>query len=142
MVIPPGQQQIKKVEVAAANVGLATLRLRLVTPDGAPLPAQATVYIQATHYGTLALVIIGTALGIFVLTSVTRAVRRRRRAPPEGSLRPGSGGQIPVPRPSRRRQVTRRGALGPGRAMPDPGRGIRPRASTIGATIGGKPITS
>jgi Family of unknown function (DUF6049) len=94
LVIPPGQQQIKKVEVAAAGVGLATLRLRLATPEGAPLSAHATVYIQATHYGTLALVIIGTALGIFVLTSVTRAVRRRRKQP-----RGGSSGPDPDPGP-------------------------------------------
>src|SRR5208282_5629839 len=91
VVIPPGQQQLKKIEIAAAGVGLVKLRLRLVTPEGAPLSAQATVYIQATHYGTLALVIIGAALGIFVLTSVTRAVRRGRRAPRNGSPGPGPG---------------------------------------------------
>jgi len=99
LVIPPGQQQIKKVEVAAAAAGLATLRLRLVTPQGAPLSAQDTVYIQATHYGTLALVIIGAALAVFILTSVTRAVRRRRaaRGGPDG---PGPGpdpGPAPAP---------------------------------------------
>jgi Family of unknown function (DUF6049) len=93
LVIPPGQQQIKKVEVAAAAAGLATLRLRLVTPEGAPLSAQDTVYIQATHYGTLALVIIGAALAVFILTSVTRAVRRRRAA------RGGPAGPDPGPDP-------------------------------------------
>ena len=39
MVIPPGQQEIKKVEVAAATVGPAKLRLRLLTPEGVPFPA-------------------------------------------------------------------------------------------------------
>jgi hypothetical protein len=101
LVIPPGQQQIKKVEVAAATAGLATLRLRLVTPEGAPLSAQDTVYIQATHYGTLALVIIGAALAVFILTSVTRAVRRRRASrdgpadPQEAGPAPGGAGSGP-----------------------------------------------
>jgi Family of unknown function (DUF6049) len=96
MVIPPGQQVIKKVEVAAATVGPAKLRLRLLTPQGVPFPAQTTVILQATHYGTLALVIIGTALGVFILTAVTRAVRRRRAAPREG---PSGSGPGPGPDP-------------------------------------------
>jgi len=116
LVIPPGQQQIKKVEVAAAGVGLAKLRLRLVTPEGAPLSAQATVYIQATHYGTLALVIIGTALGIFVLTSVTRAVRRRRKQP-----RAGSSGPDPGPGPGPREASPAPQDAGPGRPGAGPG---------------------
>jgi Family of unknown function (DUF6049) len=97
-VIPPGQQQSKKVEITAANVGSTTLTLRLLAPDGAPLPAQTTVIVQATHYGTLALVIIGAALGVFVLTSVTRGFRRGRRArkgKPSGSDEGGGGEQRP-----------------------------------------------
>jgi len=78
--IAPGQQQIKKVEITATNVGSTTLRLRLLTPQGTPLPAQTSVIVQTTHYGTLALVIIGAALGVFVLTLAARALRRGRRA--------------------------------------------------------------
>jgi hypothetical protein len=111
MVIPAGQQVIKKVEVAAATVGPAKLRLRLLTPEGVAFPSQITVILQATHYGTLALVIIGTALGIFVLTAVTRAVRRRRAAPRDGPSGSGSG-------------------PGPG---PDPGSAPEPRAAGSGA---------
>jgi hypothetical protein len=111
MVIPAGQQVIKKVEVAAATVGPAKLRLRLLTPEGVAFPSQITVILQATHYGTLALVIIGTALGIFVLTAVTRAVRRRRAAPRDGPSGSGSG-------------------PGPG---PDPGSAPEPRAAGPGA---------
>jgi hypothetical protein len=96
MVIPPGQQMIKKVEVAAATVGPEKLRLRLLTPQGVPFPSQTIVILQATHYGTLALVIIGTALGIFILTVVTRAVQRRRTAPREG---PSGSGPGPGPGP-------------------------------------------
>jgi hypothetical protein len=95
MIIPPGQQQIKKVEITASNVGSTTLTLRLLTPQGVPLPTQTTVIIQATHYGTLALVIIGAALAIFVLTSATRAFRRGRRGPRDKSSEsdPGDGAE-------------------------------------------------
>jgi Family of unknown function (DUF6049) len=79
-VIPAGQQQIKKVEITATNVGSTTLTLRLLTPQGAPFPVQTSVTIQVTHYGTFALVIIAAALGVFVLTSVARGFRRGRRA--------------------------------------------------------------
>jgi hypothetical protein len=95
MIVPPGQQQIKKVEITASNVGSTTLTLRLLTPQGVALPTQTTVIIQATHYGTLALVIIGAALAIFVLTSATRAFRRGRRALRNKSSEsePGSGAE-------------------------------------------------
>ncbi len=120
-VIPPGQQQLKKVEIAAATVGVAKLRLRLVTPEGAPFPAQATVYIQATHYGTLALVIIGAALGVFVLTSVTRAVRRRRKAPQEDSSGPDPGTDPgSAPEPQEAGHAARDAGPGPHDAGPGP----------------------
>jgi len=90
-IVPPGQQQIKKVEITAANVGSTTLSLRLVTPQGAPFPAQTTVIIQATHYGTLAVVIVGAALAILVLTSAARALRRGRRGRREKSPESGPG---------------------------------------------------
>jgi hypothetical protein len=126
LVIPPGQQQIKKVEVAAATAGLATLRLRLVTPEGTPLSAQDTVYIQATHYGTLALVIIGAALAVFILTSVTRAVRRRR-ASRDGSADPDPGpGPGPEPGPQQAGPAPR--DAGSGHPPPDTGSGPRDAA--------------
>ena len=45
--------------------------------------------VQATHFGTLALVIIGAALGVFVLTSIRRALTRGR------GDQAGSGGADP-----------------------------------------------
>ena len=83
--VPPGQQDIVKISVAATTVGSTALRLRLLTPQGAPFSAAATVTIQATHYGTLALVIMAAALGVLVLTAVARGLRRR------GSGRGGRG---------------------------------------------------
>jgi hypothetical protein len=75
--VPPGQQDIVKISVAATSVGSTVVRLRLLTPQGTPFSAAATVTIQATHYGTLALVIMAAALGVLVLTAVTRGLRRR-----------------------------------------------------------------
>jgi Family of unknown function (DUF6049) len=83
--VPPGQQDIVKISVAATTVGSTALRLRLLTPQGAAFSAPATVTIQATHYGTLALVIMAAALGVLVLTAVARGLRRR------GSGRGGRG---------------------------------------------------
>jgi hypothetical protein len=77
VVVPPGQQEIVKLQVAATGVGSTTLRLSLVNQAGAPLPTtQASIIVQATHYGDLVLVVIAAALGVFLLTSAARAFRR------------------------------------------------------------------
>ncbi len=101
--VPPGQQDIVKISVAATTVGSTALRLRLLTPQGVPFSAAASVTIQATHYGTLALVIMGAALGVLVLTAVTRGLRRRgsgrggrgARRQDGGEDGPGGGGDRP-----------------------------------------------
>jgi len=92
--VPPGQQVIVKISVAATTVGSTVLRLRLLTPQGVPFSAAATVTIQATHYGTLALVIMAAALGVLVLTAVTRGLRRRGagRGGGRGARQDGDGG--------------------------------------------------
>jgi hypothetical protein len=90
-------QETFRVAVAATNVGSTTLTFRLLTPDGVPFPgAQTSMTVQATNYGTLALVIIGAALGVLVLTAGARGLRRTRQR-----LRPGrsdSGDQAAGPR--------------------------------------------
>jgi hypothetical protein len=64
--------------------GSTTLTVQLCAPGGSPLPGESsTMTVSATHFGTLALVIIGIAFGVFVLTSIGRAVRRGG-GPPEG----------------------------------------------------------
>lgn len=66
-----------KIPVRAAAAGSTTLTLRLATPAGAPLPGTATTLtVEATHFGTLAIVIILVALAVFVLTAAGRAIRR------------------------------------------------------------------
>jgi hypothetical protein len=102
--VPPGQQDIVKISVAATTVGSTALRLRLLTPEGAPFSAAATVTIQATHYGTLALVIMAAALGVLVLTAVARGLRRRgsgrggRGARRQDGGEDGPGGDAGLPR--------------------------------------------
>jgi len=93
IVVPPGQQEVVKLQVAASGDGSATLQLNLVNPAGVPLPAKRSIIVQATHYGDLALVIIASALGIFLLASAARAVRR-------GLRRPRAGGPEPPGSPS------------------------------------------
>jgi Family of unknown function (DUF6049) len=75
----PGDQETYRVSVTATNVGSTTLKFRLLTPEGVPFGAPTSMTVQATNYGTLALVIIGAALGVFVLTAGARGLRRARR---------------------------------------------------------------
>lgn len=73
------QQRTIPVKVKAAAAGTTTLKLSLLTPGGTPLPGTAaTLTVNATHFGTLALVIIGIAVAVFAATSAGRAFRRGR----------------------------------------------------------------
>jgi uncharacterized protein DUF6049 len=92
VVVPARSDVTLKLHVRAAAVGSATIRLSLDTPAGAPLPGPpVSLTVQATHFGTLALVIISAALGVFVLTSVRRAIIRGPGDRPE----PSAGGAEP-----------------------------------------------
>jgi Family of unknown function (DUF6049) len=90
--VPAGQLEIVKLQVAAATVGSTTLGIGLVTPQGMTLPTSASVVVQATHYGDLALIIIIAALAVLLLTAAARALRRRpggRRGPGAAPGQPG-----------------------------------------------------
>jgi hypothetical protein len=66
-----------RVPVQAAAAGSKTLSLWLTTPEGAPLPGKrVSLTVTATHFGTLAIVIISVALVVFVLSAAARAIRR------------------------------------------------------------------
>jgi hypothetical protein len=96
VVVRPDQQYTIRVSVTATNVGSTTLRFRLLTPEGVPFGPPTSMTVEATNYGTLALVIIGAALGVFVLTAGARGLRRtRRRLRPDPS---DSGDQAAEPR--------------------------------------------
>jgi Family of unknown function (DUF6049) len=81
-----------KLKMKSARVGSTTVSLSLLTPGGRPLPGKpVTMTIRATHFGTLALVILAAALGVFMITSAGRAIRQGRSAP-QHSDGAGSGG--------------------------------------------------
>jgi hypothetical protein len=83
--VPEGQQKTIKIPVKAAEAGSTTLTLWLTNPSGTPLPGStATVTVEATHFGTMAIVIIGIALAVFVITAIGRAIRRGIRPPGGG----------------------------------------------------------
>jgi hypothetical protein len=72
-----GAQVTVKIPVQAAAAGSTTLTLRLTSPEGRALPGKAaSLTVTATHFGTLAIVIISVALVVFVLTAAARAFRR------------------------------------------------------------------
>ncbi len=75
--VAAGTQKTIKIPVRAAVAGSTTLTLWLTTWGGRPLPGSTThLTVEATHFGTLAIVIIGIALAVFVLTAAARAFRR------------------------------------------------------------------
>jgi Family of unknown function (DUF6049) len=75
--VPPHQQRTVVIKVRSAVAGSTVLRLRLAAPNGAPLPGtQAKLTVDATHFGTTALVIVAIAIAVFVVTAIARAIRR------------------------------------------------------------------
>jgi hypothetical protein len=94
--IPPGATVNVKLNVHAATVGSTTIHLVLVAPDGTVLPGtRVAMTIRATQFGTLALIILAAALGVFMITSATRAIRQGggpRGTDPSGSGSGDSGG--------------------------------------------------
>jgi hypothetical protein len=70
-------QRTIKIPVTAAQAGSTTLTVRLTTVTGWRLPSSpVSMTVAATHFGTLAIVIITIALVVFVLTATARAIRR------------------------------------------------------------------
>jgi hypothetical protein len=81
LIIPPGQPALVRLPVSAAPQGSTVIHVSLATADGTPLPAVkvGTITVLSTRYGRAILFLIGAAIGVLVLTSVFRGVRRRMR---------------------------------------------------------------
>ena len=78
--IPAGKTITVRLPVRAATVGATDVILELLNPAGSPLPGtQVKLAVHATKFGTLALVVMSVALGVFLLTSAARAIRRSRK---------------------------------------------------------------
>ncbi len=96
--IPAGKIYTVRLPVHAAAVGVTDVTFKLLNPDGSPLPGtQVQLSVHATKFGTLALVVMSVALGIFVLTSGARAIRRSRKdGGPEGDPAPEPPGPAAI----------------------------------------------
>jgi hypothetical protein len=93
--IQPKQAPTVRLPVNSAPIGPTAIQLTLTTVHGKLLPRSLTsLTVQSTRYGRAILFLVGAAIGVLVLTSVFRGVRRRMRAedqvaPEDGDL-PGS----------------------------------------------------
>jgi len=107
--IPPGQAPTVRVPVSSAPIGPTAIQLALTTVHGKRLMLPLTsLTVQSTRYGRAILFLIGAAIGVLVLTSVFRGVRRRMRADPQvapedadlpGSVETGTSARHPTEAP-------------------------------------------
>ena len=93
--IQPQQVALVRLPVSSAPIGPTAIRLSLRTAHGKPLPfPPVSLTVQSTRYGRAILFLIGAAIGVLVLTSVFRGVRRWLHADsqvvPEDADLPGS----------------------------------------------------
>jgi hypothetical protein len=96
--VPGKSQATVRIPVRASEAGSKTIELWLTTPQGAALPGlRPTVTVTATHFGTLAIVIITVALVVFVLSAAARAIRRG--GPAEGGAGSEAEELDPMPSP-------------------------------------------
>ncbi len=116
--VDPQHKETVRLQVQAQRVGTSQIQLRLLTPQGTPIPfSDRNLRVRSTAFGTLALVIIAVALGVLVLTSVARIIRRGIR---EG--RPGSVGADSNPADDGSAEAPDELADARGGAKPDTGR--------------------
>jgi Family of unknown function (DUF6049) len=75
--VQPQQAVTLRLPVTSAPIGPTAIRLSLTTANGKllPLPA-ASLTVESTRYGRAILFLIGAAIGVLVLTSGFRGVRR------------------------------------------------------------------
>ncbi len=107
--VPPGEAITVRLPVSSAPQGSTVIRLSLTSADGTPLPFTRTqLTVESTRYGRAILFLIGAAIGVLLLTSVYRGVRRRldddgqvayEEADPPGSVVTGTSAQHPTEAP-------------------------------------------
>ena len=97
VVQPHTAGQLVRLPVSSAPQGSTVIRLSLTSADGTALPvATKSLTVLSTRYGRAILFLIGAAIGVMILTSGYRGVRRWLRADThlasEGAGQPGSVG--------------------------------------------------
>ena len=76
IIVPSQQTYTIRLQVHSAALGSTMMQLQLVTKDDIPLGKPQSFTVQATRFGRALLILIGAALGVLVLTSLARWVRR------------------------------------------------------------------
>jgi hypothetical protein len=75
--IPANAPGTVRLPVNSAPQGSTQITLSLTSADGTPLPfTETSITVLSTRYGRAILFLIGAAIGVLVLTSLYRAVRR------------------------------------------------------------------
>lgn len=75
--IPAGQTVALKIHINSAPGGTTAIKLWLTNRDGLTLPnSEASLTVNSTRYGQDILILIAGAIGLLVLTSLFRALRR------------------------------------------------------------------
>ena len=93
--VQPGQAVTVRLPVTSAPIGPTAIQLNLTTASNQALSTpMISLTVESTRYGRTILFLIGAAIGVLVLTSVFRGVRRRlhsdARVAPEDADLPGS----------------------------------------------------
>jgi hypothetical protein len=79
--VQPQQTALIRLPVSSAPIGPTAIQLSLSTANKRALPLEpTTLTVESTRYGRAILFLIGAAIGVLVLTSVFRGVRRRLQA--------------------------------------------------------------
>jgi hypothetical protein len=76
--VPAHQTQTIRLRVQAAAVGSTTVTMMLANQGGVPFTVPQRMTVQATQVGILGMIIFAAALGVFLIASAARAVRRGR----------------------------------------------------------------
>jgi hypothetical protein len=102
VVVQPQQPLTVRLRVTSAPQGSTLIKLSLTSANGTPLPVRAaSLTVLSTRYGRAILFLIAAAIGVLVLTSVLRGVRRwlhddthlvNEEADPPGSVVTGTSG--------------------------------------------------
>jgi hypothetical protein len=86
LTVSPGKTGTVKMPVKAKGIETTTLRLQLVTQNGTSLPwTRQPLTVQVMRFGQTLIYLIGAALGVVVLASSLRWVRRRRNSRAAGA---------------------------------------------------------
>jgi len=99
LILQPGEEVTIRLPLSSAPQGPTLIFLSLTSPDGKTLPISTSLTVQSTRYGRDILFLIGAAIGVLVLSSIYRGLRRRMRddahlvseeADPPGSVDTGN----------------------------------------------------